>query len=294
MMKNRKKHVSVDSSGIKHEVSWVESAETLKRAAASPWLISDPWIAHGIHGFSRIWHKDGGISLSTAFREGLPFGATSWWDSKGVLRAFSVAVRGVEHTRNYSSSSALLGSVITVKDGAWGVHRVWGEAGELLTRAFQVRSTNVSERKFHAQFLSAAMPAHHRAAILESLKPEYDVFNLERWMSIDLITQLLLGAKEARSWMAASADRGVGEGRSKLDSAELIQQIYRLGATKVWVAEIKDEGDGAESSSILIIELPAGKAERAALLSWSNAIAESSGFDIEEDLGQAVIMTVMD
>ena len=85
---------------------------------------------------------------------------------------------------------------------------------------------------------------------------------------------------EVRQWLAGDENRKLGE-MGPEESREVIEEGYKAGATLITAVEI----DG-ETTNCLIVGLPAKGVKRKRVFEWNKELAQSSGFDPDEDWGQ--------
>lgn len=117
-------------------------------------------------------------------------------------------------------------------------------------------------------------------------------------MSDEFVQQFLESpsTKEALAWLQAGSDsdfRSVGESESTEESIALIQQIYDAGAEEVLAVDIDEYPEG-QNTGKLVIRLPADPAARERVFAWAGEIAESQGFDAEQDSGQSYVFVMLD
>ena len=111
------------------------------------------------------------------------------------------------------------------------------------------------------------------------------------------LTQLLQNSPhqhEALSWLQRKdgKERTIGESSEDMDapaSLRFVQDLYKRGATQVTAIDIESNAH-MESTSTLIIKLPAEAGERAAVFQVEAKIAQQGGTDPEPDQGQQYIM----
>ena len=103
-------------------------------------------------------------------------------------------------------------------------------------------------------------------------------------------------AREAMSWLTEVnvPERSLGECSSSETSVELIQELYNLGAIKVWVFDIDGGSTEEQNSGRLIVELPNEPQKRTLLLAKCAKIGSESGFDAEPDTGQQYTLLMLD
>jgi hypothetical protein len=103
-------------------------------------------------------------------------------------------------------------------------------------------------------------------------------------------------AHEAMSWLKEPGvlERSLGECSSYEASVELVQDLYNIGAVKVWVFDIDGGPTEEQNSGRLIVELPKSSIERANLLAKCAEIGAKQGFDPEPDYGQRYTIIMLD
>jgi hypothetical protein len=104
-----------------------------------------------------------------------------------------------------------------------------------------------------------------------------------------LVRKYASGKINAREWLVLNLEkRAIGE-MSRERSVELVDRLYKMGAKMIWVADLKKGGSGYESAEILIVELPEDIRQRKKIFGWFIKHTIESGFDPEQDRGQAHI-----
>lgn len=113
-----------------------------------------------------------------------------------------------------------------------------------------------------------------------------------------LADQLPSDGPEARAWLASSPSPGGLAGNRFANSTEalaFVDQLYALGAVKVFVDGIYQEPDASQRSAgpyadSLVIILPDDTAARQKLFALAAAEAEREGFKPERDRGQSKLL----
>jgi hypothetical protein len=102
--------------------------------------------------------------------------------------------------------------------------------------------------------------------------------------------------REVLAWLReSSADdlRWLGETGSDEASIALAQEIYDAGAVEVLAVDIhKDPGE--QSTGRLVIKLPETRNDRERVFAWAGAMAQSQGFEPDEDEGQTYLFVMLD
>jgi hypothetical protein len=94
--------------------------------------------------------------------------------------------------------------------------------------------------------------------------------------------------REARAWLAESKqgdERNLGE-KAVPDSRQIVETLYRLGATDVQAIDVQRQPGWGESTNRLIVALPDDPGRRRELLAYGEELASSQGFDGVPDEGQ--------
>jgi hypothetical protein len=102
--------------------------------------------------------------------------------------------------------------------------------------------------------------------------------------------------KEAIAWLQAGSEsdfRSVGECESTQESLALIQQIYDAGAKEVLAVQIDEYPEGQNTGKLVVI-LPDPTEARERVFDWAGEIAQSQGFDAEQDSGQSFLFVMLD
>jgi hypothetical protein len=115
-----------------------------------------------------------------------------------------------------------------------------------------------------------------------------------------LIARLLkdTAKREAGEWIESGGDeqsRSVGSHKTKKDSLNLVQEIYRAGAVKVTAVNIhrRPKGSG-EHAGKLVVELPQDSIRREAIFEWCKGQGESLGQSPEIDQGERYLFLLLD
>jgi hypothetical protein len=102
-------------------------------------------------------------------------------------------------------------------------------------------------------------------------------------------------SREAREWLLSGEDNTLGELEFNDESIALVEEAYAAGAHKVIAVEIdKYEDVPLQNTGKLVIELPSEPAKRVTAFAWAGKIAESQGFEAEEDEGQSHVFLMLD
>jgi hypothetical protein len=117
-------------------------------------------------------------------------------------------------------------------------------------------------------------------------------------MSDEFVQQFLdaPNTREVLEWLRESTDddfRWLSESGSNEYSIALAQQIYDAGAVDVLAVDI-DEEPGEQNTGKLVIKLPEAPNERKPVFAWAGAMAESQGFDPDQDTGQSYLFVMLD
>ena len=117
-------------------------------------------------------------------------------------------------------------------------------------------------------------------------------------MTEDFIKQFLGASdtQEALGWLRGGSEanfRSIGELETNEESIELVELIYRAGATEVLAVEI-DEFTEGQNTGKLVIRLPDTVAQRQRLFEWAGTLAEQQGLDPEPDTGQQYLFLMLD
>ena len=130
----------------------------------------------------------------------------------------------------------------------------------------------------------------HSAATETSAREEHD----------QLIARLLKDSAkmEAGEWIESGGDeqgRTIGSSKTKQDSLNLIQGIYRAGAVKVIAVNIQRRPKSAgEHVGKLVVELPQDSNRRKTIFEWCKAQGESLGYSPEIDQGESHLFLLLD
>ena len=103
--------------------------------------------------------------------------------------------------------------------------------------------------------------------------------------------------KEALSWLRAASEsdfRSVGEHETTEESIALIEEVYDAGAAEVLAVEIDEYPDEGQNTGKLVIKLPDDTNARQRVFAWVGEIAQSQGFDAEQDSGQSYLFVMLD
>ena len=100
-------------------------------------------------------------------------------------------------------------------------------------------------------------------------------------------------SREARDWLKSGTGNTLGELDSAEESLAIVDNAYAAGAIKVIAVEIDNYGE-FQNTGKLIIELPKAAEKRASVFAWAAPIAESQGYDGEEDEGQPYLFLMLD
>lgn len=105
------------------------------------------------------------------------------------------------------------------------------------------------------------------------------------------------GKKEALDWLS-TAPAGVTRAFGALTpdaSVALAQQLYRMGAEKVYAAKIGSNANGKyESTETLICALPSDPAGRKQIFQWDDERVREFGVEGVKDTGQTHILIWFD
>jgi hypothetical protein len=88
--------------------------------------------------------------------------------------------------------------------------------------------------------------------------------------------------------------RSVGEHETREESIAVIQEIYDAGAEEVLAVEIDDYPDEGQNTGKPVIKLPDDAAARQRVFAWTAKVAESQGFNAEQDSGQSYLFVMLD
>jgi hypothetical protein len=98
------------------------------------------------------------------------------------------------------------------------------------------------------------------------------------------------------TWLANRSNKGIrwlGEMTPEM-SQSTIEEGYAAGALEIIAADIQTDKNGDETTNYLIVKLPTKAARRKPVFEWFNELAQSSGFDPEEDWGQKELFVFLD
>ena len=132
--------------------------------------------------------------------------------------------------------------------------------------------------------------ARHSEATEESAKEEHE----------QLIARLLKDSakREAGEWIESGGDelsRSVGSRKTKQDSLNFVQDIYRVGAVKVLAVNIQRRPkSAAEHAGKLVVELPVDSVRRKAIFDWCKEQDDSLGYSPEMDQGETHLFLLLD
>lgn len=93
---------------------------------------------------------------------------------------------------------------------------------------------------------------------------------------------------EAREFLSGEKrEISINRFKSKSDSVDFVEQLYKIGAIAVYVTGIQNYKSEYEMSvDQMIIELPKNKEMRHKLFDFCNKEIRNEGFDPEKDSGQ--------
>ncbi|HXB57929.1 MAG TPA: hypothetical protein VNU95_00080 [Candidatus Acidoferrales bacterium] len=242
-------------------------------------------------GLVKHWHDNGILSKECPYDEGLEHGICKQWDKSGNLLGEYHMDRGTGTEKSWYENGQLERESDSVSGKLTGRFRCWMENGELISVTYYIGDKSVSKKKYlEACKSDSALPRYDDLEEKPKLKlpstkyrqRETTVSEEERKQHDELIAKFRTqhNRGEARQWLAGDENRNIGEMTSE-ESFETIEDGYKAGAVKISAVDIKEE-----STNCLIVELPLKGIKRKKVFEWNNELAQSSGFDPDEDWGQ--------
>lgn len=96
---------------------------------------------------------------------------------------------------------------------------------------------------------------------------------------------------EALEWLKAENKRRAVFKWGKKQAIDLVENLYRRGAVKVYVADISSDQVFGELTAQMVVVLPEDAAARKKLFEWYNS---SFGDDVQKDQGQKYLLLTLD
>jgi hypothetical protein len=258
-------------------------------------------------GVSRSWHPNGILASEIPIHKGEIEGVVKQWNDKGELLGSYELRNGTGVFKKWYENGQLELETPMVNGVENGRGRIWGESGELSMEFFFLNSKQVSRKKYlEACARDPSLPRYEENAPESKVKLHSTKYRLrktpvseaERKKHEDLIAkfQAMPNQAEARQWLAASPSgtiRTIGE-LDEEGTRETIEEGYAAGTQKIIVAAIESDEDKNETSNQLIVEIPAKGSKRKRVFEWVNELGQQSGFDPEDDWGQAELFIFFD
>ncbi len=250
----------------------------------------------------RTWHPNGVLASEIPIFDGIPEGRARYWNEKGELIGSYEMHDGTGVMKTWYPSGGVQFEISYVDRRQQGGHFFYDENGEVLSQSYYIAGREVSKKKYiEACQQDESLP---RYAILEKEKPKSRKIKKsftkhEQSPEGGEFFSRFLGApdtREALEWLKGRGDgiRTLGELPDTESSVDLVEEVYRLGAVKVWAGEIDADDPDVQGSGRLVIELPHDKAARRHVLKWCAGWAEKRGFEADEDIGQKHVFVMLD
>jgi hypothetical protein len=115
---------------------------------------------------------------------------------------------------------------------------------------------------------------------------------------IYLVTKLLQSHRKAEAlrWLSGSQKprrRALGEFRGAKPSANLVRELYAVGAVRVIAVDIKSKPTGSQRTDKLVVELPSDAKLRASIFRWCKRQGARAGYSPEYDAGEKHLYLVL-
>ena len=252
---------------------------------------------------TKHWHRNGILESEVPVKNGIPEGVARFWNQKGEFIGSYEMRAGTGVQKGWHPDGSLMAEITWVNGQRTGRQRSYFEGGELAVESYWVRGQQVSKKKYLEACLkdpslpryeatskvgkSKAMPKQPKAtAIKPSIKKD------------SFIDEMLSapGTREVLEWLRSGqpGTRTLGELPSQEASISLAEEVYALGAMKVWAVEIKTDDPESEGTGKLIVSLPKAQSARARVLEWCAEWAERKGYESETDVGQDHVFVMLD
>ncbi len=249
------------------------------------------------------WHPNGVLESEMPVRNGVPEGVVKHWNEKGELIGQYEMREGTGVQKFWHPGGSLMVENSWVNYERTGRGRYYYEDREVGSETYEIRGRRVSKKKYlEACQNDPSLPRYDDISKAEppKRKPKKATPAPAKGSVVESpLIQRMLSApetKEVLGWLKSgqSGMRTLGELPDQESSIELAEEVYALGATKVWAVKIDNYGPDGENTGKLIVSLPKEPRKRKKVFAWCGEWAEQTGYDPEEDVGQEHLFVMLD
>ena len=253
------------------------------------------YVGEEICGVTRIWHENGVLKEETPVKASRPHGVLRQWDSDGNLLDENEFVNGTGIDTVWYDNGQQKSELATYEGAPHGRGRSWDEEGELIVEQFYIVGRRVSKKKYL------------EACAKDKSLPQYDPNDKavawgDKYRDPPIESHIVSlkgfeGARNALEWLQESSEeslRTLGELASAEASIELVHEYLGAGAKRVLAVSIETDDDGSQNTGYMLVELPAKRAMRKAVLAMCNEQNQATGFSPVKDSGQKFIHVALD
>lgn len=111
----------------------------------------------------------------------------------------------------------------------------------------------------------------------------------------DFCLQLLKtgNSQELQNWLKQRGNY-LGEDLTHEQSIKFANNLYSMGAHKVFAVDIEEVDENIENTGRLIVELPSSQFDRIKIFQFIGDIQKKQGFDADTDNGQKYLFFMID
>jgi hypothetical protein len=256
------------------------------------------------HGIIRTWHDIGVLESETPFDHGLKDGTARQWNDKGELLGTCEMIKGTGVFRTWHPNGVISYETTLIEGVTTGRERVFWDTGELVCEEFYIDNKKVSKKKYQAaceqrpelpRYEDTSARKVRPATRATSKKPTTDV-SAEDMAAIAQKMLQQASTREAKAWLAEGRenDYSFGEAIGYTEAVEMVDELYSLGAVKVYVAKIEGEIGEPQNAGRLLVELPQVPRKRKKVLAYCDVLGAEQGFERSRDVGQGFTIVMLD
>jgi hypothetical protein len=248
------------------------------------------------HGWHREWHANGIMASEVCLRDGVPDGVGRQWDVEGNLILSYEIHDGTGVQKLWFEEQGIGGEMPWVGGKLTGRQRTFYRDGTTCAYTYWIANKKVSRKRYDEECQrDAGLPKYETQDEPSFVNPSMRVSSAD---TDDLARAILArqGAHEALSWLKddSTPECSLGEASTINDSIALVESLYRAGAVRVWVFDVRGSGAVGQNSGRLLVELPNDAKPRQMLLSECSKIGAEQGFSAEVDYDQQYVVLMLD
>ena len=268
----------------------VESETTFSMGDGTSWVI-------------KRWHPNGVLASEIPVKNGLSEGVAKFWSQSGEFVGSYEMREGTGIQKAWHADGTLMADISWLNGEMTGRQRAYFEGGQLIGQTYWLRGERVSKKQYYAASAEdPSLPRYEDSVKSEKSRKKTKTAKpaaRREHTKADSFADAMLstpGTREVLEWLRSggSGTRTLGELPTQEASIRLAEEVYALGATKVWAVDINRDDPDSEGTGKLLVALPKSPTARSRVLEWCAEWAERKGYQSESDAAQPYVFVMLD